>query len=90
MMSVICTLVTLAASTPVGGGRWRPLLDPLPMDQYYLVFLVPLVVVIAIVYKTIKMEDLTRLPRAAAILSGQILVFLALAAVALWLLTELS
>lgn len=69
---------------------WRPLLDPLPLDSYFLLFLVPLIAVIAVVYKTIKLEDLSRLPRSAAKLTLQILVFMVLAAAALWMLTELT
>lgn len=83
------TLANLLAQTTVYHG-WRPLLDPLPMDRYYLVFLIPLIVVIAVVYKTIKIEDLGRLPKAAAMLTMQILMFMVLAAVALWMITELA
>lgn len=68
----------------------RPLLDPLPLDDYWLLLLVPLALAIAIVYKTIKTDDLSRLPRQAAVLTGQILAFMALAAAALWLLTEVA
>lgn len=65
---------------------YRPFLDPLPSDGYWM--LLPLVVAIAVVYKTIKLDDLQRLPREAAILTGQIAVFMVLAAAALWLLVE--
>ncbi len=68
---------------------WRPFLDPLPLDSHYLLFLIPLVVVIAVVYKTIKLDDLSALPKAALVLSIQIITFMALAAIALWLITEM-
>jgi len=82
--------MTTTPVTPLLALGWRPLLDPLPLDGYYLLFLVPLVVAIAVVYKAIKVEDLTRLPRAAAVLAVQILVFMVLAAAVLWMVTELT
>ncbi len=78
-----------AAARPALALAYRPLLDPIPIDDVYLLLLLPLIVVIAIVYKTIKLPDLHMLPKQAAYLSVQILVFLILAAAALWLLTEL-
>ena len=53
----------------------------------WLVLLLPLVVAISVVYKTIKLEDLSRLPREAGILCVQILSFMVLAAAGLWVLT---
>ena len=66
-----------------------PLRDPVPVGDYWLLLLLPLVVAIAVVYKTIKVYDLSRLPREATILSAQIVAFMILAAAGLWLLTEL-
>jgi len=88
MMSLSATILSLVMALP-GLGQWRPFLDPLPLEEYFMLFLLPLIVVIAVVYKTIKLEDLSLLPRAAGILTVQIVVFMALAAVALWLVTEL-
>lgn len=65
---------------------WRPFLDPAPIDRYWLWLLVPLILLIALVYRTIKSERLGRLPRAAGYLAFQISVFMVLAAAALWLL----
>lgn len=67
----------------------RAFREPLPLDAYWLVLLLPLVLGIAIVYKTIKLEDLSLLPRQALSLAGQIIVFMVLAAGVLWLATEL-
>jgi hypothetical protein len=41
---------------------------------------------VAIVYKTIKLPDLSNLPRQATVLAAQIVAFMILAAIALWLL----
>jgi hypothetical protein len=68
---------------------YRPLLEPIMIDRYWLVLLLPLVVAIAVVYKTIKIDNLKQLPRQAALLAAQIIVFMILAAIALWLITEL-
>lgn len=64
---------------------YRPFLDPAPIDRYWLWFLPPLILVIALVYRTIKTEKLAGLPRRAAYLAFQISVFMVLAAAALWL-----
>jgi len=66
-----------------------PFRDPLPLDTYWLLLLPPLVLAIALVYKTIKLDDLSLLPRQALFLSGQILAFMTLAAAAIWLITEI-
>lgn len=68
---------------------YKPFLDPLPLDRWWLALLPPLVLAIAIVYKTIKLDDLSQLPRQVLRLSAQILCVMALAAAGLWLLTEI-
>lgn len=68
---------------------WRPFFEPLPLDTYWLLLLPPLVLAIAVVYKTIKLDDLSHLPRQALFLTGQIIAFMILAAAALWLVTEM-
>lgn len=68
---------------------YRPFLDPLPLDTYWLMLLPPLALAIAVVIKTIRLQDLKQLPRQATLLAVQIVVFMGLAAAGLWLLTEL-
>lgn len=68
----------------------RLFLEPLPLDEYWLVLLAPLAIAIAVVYKTIKLDDLNLLPRQALYLATQIVVFMVLAAAALWLISELA
>ena len=64
---------------------YRPFLDPAPIDRYWLWFLPPLILVVALVYRTIKTETLEGLPRRAGYLAFQISVFMVLAAAALYL-----
>lgn len=64
-------------------------IEPMPLDDYWLLLLAPLAIAVAVVYKTIKLDDLAKLPRQAAYLAAQILAFMMLAATALWLATEL-
>jgi hypothetical protein len=73
----------------LAGPAWQPFHEPLRIGRYWIVLLVPMVVAIAVVYKTIKVEDLSQLPRQAATLSMHIIVFMVLAAATLWLVTEL-
>lgn len=75
-MTYTLPVLTLAA--------W-PLHHPLPLDSYWLWLLLPLIAAIAIVFKTLKVKDLRDVPKQAAYLFAQIVVFLALAAGAIWL-----
>lgn len=63
---------------------YRPFLEPAPVDRYWLWLLPPLVIAIAVVYRTIKSDNLAEVPRRAAYLVFQVAVFMAAAAVALW------
>ncbi len=78
----------LAISSPLTLG-FRPFLEPVPIDRYWMLLLLPLVMGIAVVYKTVKVDRLEKLPREAAVLAAQIVAFMAMAAAALWMLTEL-
>ena len=64
---------------------YRPFLDPAPIDRYWLWFLPPLILIVALVYRTIKTETLVGLPRRAGYLALQISIFMVLAAAVLWL-----
>jgi hypothetical protein len=79
-MTTLPAIITLA---------FRPFFDPVPIDGYWMFLLIPMVIAIAVVYKTIKTDRLSKIPREASILAAQIVAFMALAALALWMLTEL-
>ena len=64
---------------------YRPFLDPIQIDRFWLWFLPPLILIIALVYRTIKTETLKGLPGRAGYLAFQISVFMVLAAAALYL-----
>ena len=68
---------------------FRPFLDPLPIDLYWMILLIPMVLAISVVYKTIKTDRLGKIPRESAVLAAQIVAFMIMAAAALWMLTEL-
>ena len=65
-------------------------LEPLPLDRYWLAFLMPLIAAICVVYKTIKLEDTTQVPKSAGVLALQIILFMTSAAVLLWLIVWLT
>ena len=77
--------------TPAAPLAWTPFIDPLPYygTTGWLLLFIPLVLLVSTAYKTIKLDDLSRLPREAVKLSAQILVFMGLAALSLWLVTEM-
>ncbi len=66
---------------------WRPFLDPIAIDRYWLLLILPMALGVAIVYKALRIDDLRQLPRKAAGLAAQIILYMALAALAVWLAT---
>lgn len=66
-----------------------PFLDPLPIDPWWMVLLLPLVVLTSIVYKTLRLKDLSQMPRQAAWMSLQVISFMVIAAVVVWTITEI-
>ncbi|MEM0914217.1 MAG: hypothetical protein AAGB29_14655 [Planctomycetota bacterium] len=68
---------------------WRVFLEPAPWEPGWLWLMLPIVVAICVVFKTIRGPSLRRLPQAAGFLVLQVLVFMVLAAAGLWLLVEL-
>lgn len=67
---------------------WVPFLEPLPVDDFWLVMIVPLLLAIAVVWKTIKLDDLSHLPRQALSLTLQFVALMVIAASVLWVVTE--
>jgi len=67
---------------------YTPFLDPLPLYDWWLVLLVPLVVAIAVVYKTLKLDALDRLWQEVGRLVVTILAAMAAAAVVLYYITD--
>jgi len=90
-MSAVSLLSTLLSPRPAASAAlaWRPFLEPLPVDDVWMVLLLPLVIAVAVVYKAIKVPDLKDLPRQATLLTAQILIFMVLAAIGLWVLVEI-
>ena len=67
---------------------YRPFLDPIPLDGYWMLMLLPIALAISIIYKCTKLKDLSQLPRQAATMTVQIVVFMAAAAAVIWTITE--
>lgn len=69
---------------------YRPFLDPAPIDRLWLWLLPPLIVVVAVVYRAIKTDDLRHLPRSAGWLALQIAGFMLIASVGLYVILRLG
>ncbi len=65
-----------------------PFLAPLPIDDAWFLLVLPLLVAVAVVYKTIRLNDLRKVPREAIKLSGQVLLYMGLAVVAVWVIVR--
>ena len=89
MTAILSPITGLLTGTGPALLAFRPFLDPVPVDQYWMLMLLPMVIAIAVVYKTIKTDRLEKIPREATVLAAQIVAFMVMAAAALWMLTEL-
>lgn len=87
--SLLLTTWMLAQVEQVERTSFVPMRDPLPVSLPTWVLLVPLALAIAVVYKAIKLDDLSTLPRQAAYLALQIVLFMVAAGVVLYVVTEL-
>ena len=67
---------------------YRPFLDPMDLHDQWLWLLIPLVVAISLVYKTLKLQSLEKLAADTTRLTLTILAVTAVAAAACWGLTE--
>ena len=69
---------------------WMPFVDPLPgVQANWIWFVVPLVLGISMMYKAIRVGELSRWPREVAIMSGQVLLAFIGFAVGLFILVQL-
>lgn len=59
---------------PTALPAYTPFMEPLPVEGVWWLLAIPLVLGVAVVYKTLKLEDLGPLPREAGVLA--LLVFL--------------
>jgi hypothetical protein len=67
-------------------AEWTPFVTPPPgLWDYWPALLLPLVVAVSIVYKSIRCESMSQVPRQAASISLWIIAGLVLAALVLWL-----
>jgi len=83
-MNVMATVMDLTGSM-LG---YVPFRDPLPTERYWLLWLVPLVIGLSVVYKTLNLEDLSKLPREATVFALKVFGFMVCAVAILWSLTD--
>lgn len=68
---------------------WRPFLDPIQIHEQWPWLMLPLVLVISLVYRTLKLPTLDHLLRETIQLTLYIIIFMmALAGAVLWIIVE--
>lgn len=67
---------------------YRPFLEPLAVDGWWPLLLLPVVMGMAVVYKTLRVERLRSLAVEAASLTGQVVGLLVVIAAVLWWVTR--
>ena len=68
---------------------WAPFVQPLPVWDYWYLLPLPLCAGLALVYKSIKCDDMRRVPREAAVIFLMIIGGLIAAALAFWVMVKL-
>lgn len=81
--------LTAAAATPALVAAYAPFLHPLPVWDYWVWLLLPLCFAVAVVYKSVRVDAMGRVPAEAVKFTVWIVVGMALAAAALLLLVNL-
>jgi hypothetical protein len=64
-------------------AQYRPFIDPLPIYPYWYRLLLPLCLLFSVVYKAVRCETMSQVPRAAAEITFWILLGMGAAAVGL-------
>jgi len=96
MISWLGSIAAAAGQVTTGGATgstmlgYTPFLDPSPIVPFWWLVMLVLVVLVSLAYKTIKLPNLSNLPRQTVYMSLQILAFMVLAALAIALMTELA
>lgn len=67
-------------------AQYRPFIDPLPVYDYWYWLLLPLCLLFSVVYKAVKCESISDIPKAAASITVWIIASMAAAAAVLALL----
>ena len=68
-------------------AQWTPFLDPLPNIDAWVLYVIPIVLVIALVYKTLKLNPIKQLFFETIKLASVIMAYLITTAVILWFVT---
>ncbi|MBI1373936.1 MAG: hypothetical protein GC159_14530 [Phycisphaera sp.] len=87
MIDTLRHIITLAAVDPA--ATWRPFLDPIDLHGHWLWLIAPLLMGVALVYKTLKAPSLREVPLETLRLGIYILVLMAVAGATLWGVIEL-
>ncbi|MAE61326.1 MAG: hypothetical protein CMJ49_08225 [Planctomycetaceae bacterium] len=87
MIAAMLCFVSAASATLI--MAWWPFLDPIPLHRVWWLLLPPLALVIALVYKTLKLPSLEGLAWQTIRLTVIIMFFMIVIAVALWGITEM-
>lgn len=82
-------ILAISANATFLFSAWIPFLHPLPIDRYWMILIVPLLLSITVVWKVIKLDNLQKIWQEVASLTGQFIALMVIAAAFLWLITTL-
>ncbi len=69
---------------------WRPILDPLPIDDVWYLLLLPIALGIAMAYKAVRVADLKTFPKQVLVMAVQTVLAIAGLAVGAYVVIELA
>lgn len=78
-----------ATARSVEGLSYRPFIDPMPWnDAYWILTIVPLSLAVAVVYRSVRTDDMSQVPRQAVIFTAQIVGSMVAVALIVWAITK--
>jgi len=79
---------SLLAAQPALTLAWRPFLDPIDAHGWWYLLLIPLSLGISLAHRAVRLNDMSKYPRAVASLTAQIVVAIAALGVACYLIIQ--
>ncbi|MFZ4573476.1 MAG: hypothetical protein ACOYN0_03700 [Phycisphaerales bacterium] len=67
---------------------YRPFLDPLPLDAYWYLLLIPIAIGISLAYKAVRVREMKDYPRQVLVLTIQIVVSMVALGVGMYIVVQ--
>ena len=74
LSSIAAALAAQRGATPPPMPRYRPLIDPIALHEWWFLLLIPMAVFVAMTYKAVRLADMSRYWKQVLLMTAQIVV----------------